>query len=507
MNNAAQTRSPVEGRVSTGIAGLDDILGGGFPANRLYLIEGAPGTGKTTLALQFLLAGRECGERGLYVTLSESEEELRLAAATHGWSLDGLDLFQLIGDTVLDPEAEQTILHPSELELGETSRGVMAMVDACNPVRVVFDSLSEMRLLAQNPLRYRRQILALKQFFAQHRCTVLLLDDKTSEAADLQLHSIAHGVVTLEQAALDFGSERRRLRVVKLRGSAFRGGFHDVTIRTGGLLVHPRLIAAEHHAAFSDKPVSSGIAGLDNLMGGGLIPGTNTLLVGPSGIGKTSTATCCLHAALRRGEKAALFLFDEGIGTLLSRSAGLGLDLRPHMDAGTLTVRNIDPAELSPGEFAAGIRRSVESDGARCVVIDSLNAYLHSMPGEKFLVLQMHELLSYLNQSGVVTLVILGQHGLIGDMRSGADLSYLADSILLMRFFEAAGEMRKAISVVKTRTADHERSIREFRVGPRGIRVGARLFDFQGVLTGMPAWRGDVGRLLPAGIERDEFGA
>ncbi len=487
---------PVPPRLVTGIDGLDNVLTGGLEPGRVYLIEGTPGTGKTTLSLQFLLAGQAAGETVLYVTLSESEQELRAVAASHGWDLGGLEIFELVSEIGLDPESEQTILHPSELELGETTRGVMARVEALRPSRVVFDSLSEMRLLAQNPLRYRRQVLALKHFFTQRGCTVFMLDDRTSSDADLQLHSIAHGVVTLEQLALEYGSERRRLRVVKLRGSQYRGGFHDFTIEPGGLVVYPRLVASEHHAEFADVTASTGNAGLDRLLGGGLTLGTNTLLIGPSGAGKTTTATCAVLAALRRGEHAAYFLFDEGLKTLLVRAAHLGMDLAPYLDSGALSVRPIDPAELSPGEFAGLIRAAVERDGAHVVVIDSLNAYLQSMPGERHLLLQMHELLSYLNQRGVMTLMVLGQHGLIGDVRSDLDLSYLADAIVLLRYFEAEGEVRKAVSVVKTRTAAHERSIREFWVDGDGLHVGEPLQGFRGVLSGTPTWTGTAAALL-----------
>ncbi|KQT60706.1 MULTISPECIES: ATPase domain-containing protein [unclassified Aureimonas] len=487
-----------EGRISTGIPGLDDILGGGFTADRLYLVEGTPGTGKTTLSLQFLLAGVEAGESGLYITLSETAEELRAVAATHGWTLDALSIFELVGEEGLDPDAEQSILHPSEIELGETTKGVMRMVEEMRPRRVVFDSLSELRLLAQNPLRYRRQILTLKQFFASRRCTVLMLDDRTSEANDLQLHSIAHGVISLEQAARDFGSERRRLRVMKMRGIKFRGGYHDFNLDTGGLTVFPRLVAAEHHLAFDASPVSTGNTGLDALLGGGLAPGTNTLLSGPSGVGKTTTAIRCMMAALERGETATYFLFDEGLGTLLSRSTTLGMDIRPFIDSGQLSLQQIDPAELSPGEFTSRVRKAVEEKGSRFLVIDSLNAYLHAMPGEQFLILQMHEILTYLSQQGVTAILVLGQHGLVGDMRSDVDLSYLSDAILLFRFFEAHGEVRTAVSVVKSRTSAHERTIREFRLGQNGLAVGEALHDFEGVLTGLPSYKG-IMRMLNDG--------
>lgn len=498
------TLSPArDALVSTGSAGLDDILGGGLQPERVYLLEGAPGTGKTTLAMQFLLQGAAAGEAGLYITLSESETELRHGAASHGWSLDGLDIFELVADSGLDPDSEQSVLHPSEFELGEAVRGVMERVEAGRPRRIVLDSLSEMRLLAQSPLRYRRQVLALKRFFSRRRCTVLLLDDRTSTGGDHLLHSIAHGVITLEQAAIDFGSERRRLHVVKMRGQTFKGGHHDFAIETGGLEIYPRLVAADHHRAFSARPVTTGVPDLDAMLGGGLVPGTNTLLIGPSGVGKSTTACACVFAALQRGEHAAYFLFAEGLPTLLARMAGVGMDLRPYLDSGRLTVRQIDPAELSPGAFASAIRHSVESGGASMIVIDSLNAYLQSMPGERHLLLQMHELLSYLNQQGAVTLMLLGQHGTTGAMRTDLDLSYLSDAILLLRYFEAGDEMRKAISVLKTRTTDHLRTIREFVISSAGLSVGEPLRQFRGEVTGLPEHDGAGQTRLVSGGEPD----
>jgi circadian clock protein KaiC len=485
-------------RAATGIEGLDTILGGGITEDRLYLVEGTPGTGKTTLALQFLLEGARRGEKGLYVTLSETAPELRAVAKTHGWSLDPLDVFELVPEAGLDPELEQTLLHPSEVELGETVRGVMERVEAVRPRRVVLDSLSELRLLAQNPLRYRRQILALKHFFSNRSCTVLVLDDRTSEPGDLQLHSIAHGVISLDQTATGFGAERRQLRIVKMRGIKYSGGFHDMAIISGGVCVYPRLIASEHPGDPDTTMLATGVEGLDALLGGGLVPGTTTLLNGPAGVGKTTASVRCMVSALEQGKRAAYFLFDERLSTLLVRSAALGMDLRPHLAAGTLKIRQIDPAELSPGEFATAVRAAVEKDGVRVVVVDSLNAYLQAMPEERHLTLQMHELLAYLGQQGVVTLMILGQHGLLGDIRSDVDLSYLADTVLLLRFFEAAGEVRKAISVVKTRTTDHERTIREFRVDHQGFSIGMPLRDFQGILTGVPTYRGDTSPLLDA---------
>ncbi len=488
MSPNMQARTPI----SMGVPGLDLILSGGLPAHRLYLLEGSPGTGKTTLSLQFLLEGARHNENGLYITLSETAEELRASAATHGWSLDGLEVHELVSELGLDPDSEQTILHPSDLELGEIIREVMRKVEETRPVRVVFDSLSELRLLAQNPLRYRRQILALKQFFTGRDCTLLMLDDRTSGPSDLQLHSIAHGVISLEQTQRAFGAERRWLRIAKMRGVKFKGGHHDFILDTGGLVVFPRLVAAEHHAAFDAVARTSGLEELDSLLGGGLVPGTNTLLIGPSGVGKTTTAIRCMLAALERGESATYFLFDEGLSTLLARSASLGMDLRDHIAAGRLTIFQVDPAELAPGEFACRVREAVEDRGSAFVVIDSLNAYLHAMPGELFLILQMHELLSFLNQLGVTTLLVLGQHGIVGEVRSDVDLSYLSDCILLFRYFEAQAEVRTAISVVKSRVNAHERTIRELKMSGRGIRVGQALTDFEGVLTGLPTYRGEV---------------
>lgn len=496
-----QATDPPTLLAGTGVAGLDEILGGGLTPDRFYLVEGTPGTGKTTLGLAFLLAGAAAGEAGLYVTLSETEAELRAVAASHQWSLDPLAIVEMVPEAGLGEDQEQTLLHPSEVELGETVRGVMAKVDELRPQRVVLDSLSELRLLAQNPLRYRRQILALKHFFSTRQCTVLVLDDKTSEPGDLQLHSLAHGVISLEQTLAGFGAQRRRLHVVKMRGIRFRGGYHDFTIERGGLCVYPRLVAAEHHANFPSATMSTGSAELDSLLGGGLATGTATLLSGPAGVGKTTTVVQCMMAALQRGEHAAYFLFDERLPTLLTRSAALGMDLQPWIDSGQLDVRRIDPAELSPGEFSGLVREAVEESGARTVVVDSLNAYLQAMPEEKFLVLQMHELLSYLAQHGVVSLLILGQHGVMGDIRADVDLSYLADNVMLLRFFEAGGEVRQAISVIKTRTTPHERTIREFRIDATGLVVGAPLRDFQGVLTGVPSFAGADGELLqPGGV-------
>jgi circadian clock protein KaiC len=487
--HAAAPAIPEQKRASTGIAGLDDVLGGGFPANHLYLVEGTPGAGKTTLGLQFLRKGVEAGEKGLYITLSETAGELQTVARSHGWSLDGVEIFQLMTEEGLSPESEQSILHPSEVELGETTRGIMAAVERVKPGRVVFDSLSEMRLLAQNPLRYRRQVLALKSFFATRQCTVLMLDDRSAPQDDLQLHSIAHGVLCVDQEVNGYGPERRRIRVLKMRGIPFRGGEHDCALTTGGLQVFPRLATSEFRGRYDGELVSSGSKELDQLMGGGLARGSNLLFVGPSGVGKTTTAMACARQRLLEGERVAYYLFDESLGTLLMRSRALGMDVQPFLHDGQLEIRTLDPAEVSPGEFANMVRHSVER-GARTVVIDSLNAYLQAMPGDKHLMLQMHEVLTYLNQRGIVTMLILAQHGVLGDLRGDIDLSYLSDGILLFRFFEARGSLLKAVSVIKSRTSRHELTIREFRLTEDGVQVGGALSDFEGVMSGVASYKG-----------------
>lgn len=484
-------------RISTGSEGLDDILGGGLDPNRMYLYEGSPGSGKTTIAMQFLLEGVRQGEPVLYVTLSETKRELELVAKRHGWSLEGVDVFELVTpEASLDPELELTVLHPAEMELSETTQQVFNRVTETNPTRVIFDSLSEMRLLAQSPLRYRRQVLALKHFFTTRRCTVILLDDQTSESGDLQLHSISHGVVLLEQLAIDYGAERRRLRVVKMRGIEFRGGYHDFVIRKGGLQIYPRLIAAEHHSWFIGEKISSGNEALDMMLGGGLERGTNALLVGAAGVGKSSLALGYAVAACERGEQVAFFVFDENIGTLLARGRALGLDIEPWIDQGLLHLQQVDPAELSPGEFTAAVRHSVEAQGSQLVIIDSLNGYLHAMPDGRFLILQMHELLSYLGQKGVVSIMVLAQHGLVGPMDTPIDISYLADAVIMQRYFEHGGIVRRALSVVKKRSGRHENTIREYRLSKSGLQVGPPLSHFNGILSGTPEYTGDATQLL-----------
>lgn len=487
-------------RVSTGNGGLDNILGGGIDPDRMYLVEGQPGTGKTTLGLQFLLDGAARGERTLYISLSETASELALVAHRHGWALDNLGVFELIpAEAALNPELEQSVFHSSEIELGETTRLIFDRVAHDSPTRVVFDSLSELRLLAQTPARYRRQVLGLKHFFAGRRCTVLVLDDLTDRGDDLQLHSIAHGVIRLEQLALDYGAERRRLSVIKMRGTSFRGGFHDFVIRKGGLVVFPRLIAAEHRREFRTEFVPSGDAELDAMLGGGLERGTNALLLGAAGVGKSSLALTYAVAAAKRGEGSAIYAFDEGRGTLEARAHTLGLPLYQMVEAGLIRIQQIDPAELSPGEFAGLVRHAVEANGIRVIIIDSLNGYLQAMPDERFLILQMHELLSYLGQMGVLTLLVLAQHGLVGPMQTPIDLSYLSDAVLMLRYFEFEGEVRRALSVVKKRSGRHEHTIREFRLSERGVSVGPTLRQFNGIFSGTPTYTGPRSPLLTEG--------
>jgi circadian clock protein KaiC len=503
MTNISSLDTDLSADLSTGIVGLDEILMGGLTPRRLYLLEGAPGSGKTTLALNFLLEGAARGEPVLYVTLSETATELRAVAASHGWDLKNIEVFDLgSASDLLSHEREQTLLHPWEVELGEVVKLITDEVERVKPRRVVFDSLSELRLLAQDPLRYRRQVLALKQYFAGRNITVILVDDLTASngGRDTHLHSLCHAVITLERLTLDFGATRRRLLVQKYRGVAYRGGFHDFVIRSGGLDVFPRLVASEHDTAFIGEPTQSGVADLDNLLNGGPLRGTTTLISGPAGAGKTTLALQYVAAACARGEHATIYEFDERIGTLLLRSRTLGMDLQPHIDSGCLRLQQVDPAELSPGEFATMVRREIDHRACRMIVVDSISGYLTAMPQEQQLMLQMHEMLSYLNRSGVVTFLINPQQSLLGTLHmGGVNVSYIADTVLMLRFFEAEGRIRKALSVLKNRAGPHEDAIRELRIGGGGVRVGPPLTQFRGVLTGTPEFVGARAALMEDG--------
>lgn len=495
-------------RAATGIKGLDDLLGGGLPTNHLYLLDGEPGAGKTTLALQFLMEGVAKGERGLYVTLSESKAELTAVADSHGWNLDGIEIFELSKDVAGDIDEGYTIFHPAEVELQQTVDEVLKAVESYNPARVAFDSLSEMRLLAREPLRFRRQILALKQFFNGRDCTVLLLDDKTAPEGDLQLHSLAHGVIVLEHVALEYGSERRRLQVTKVRGIRFRGGFHDFRIITGGIEVYPRVLQDEPRVDVSSDTLLSGSQALDSLLGGGITCGTSTLITGAAGTGKSLLCTQFARAEIKRGKRVLFYLFDERMSTFRLRSTALGMGMDEARESGQLKMTQVEPTELSPGEFASQVVRAVEDDKRSLVIIDSINGYMQSMPEERLLAIQIHELLSFLSNNGVTCIMTLVQHGIFGNpVDEAVDVSYLADTVILMRYFEVAGSVRQAISVVKKRSGDHERTIRECRVQTGGLFVGKPLRDFQGVLTGVPQYVGTSSPLLEEDTEPHRNGA
>jgi circadian clock protein KaiC len=484
-------------RCTTGVPGLDEILGGGLPRNRLYLVDGNPGVGKTTLALQFLLEGVRRGEQCLYVTLSETKTELDGVAESHGWSLEGMSIIELSQiENVLTAKSQNTLFQSAEVELSNLSKLLLEQIDKIKPARLVLDSLSEMRLLAQNPLRYRRQILSFKQHFSECDCTVLMLDDRSAVGPDVQVQSIVHGIVSLAIVPLKFGINRRYLSISKLRGAPFREGNHDYTILRGGLTVFPRLVAAEFPATFTRRIASSGNVELDKLTGGGLHSGTSNLLMGPAGSGKSTIASLFSHAAASRGEKVIFFAFDENVHNLIHRAEEMGLQFEAHIKSGALTVQQIDPAEIAPGELANQIVECVEKLGTNMIVLDSLNGYINAMPQDDFLNLHLHELLTFLNQRGVVTIMVLAQHGLIGPMGAPVDVSYLADTVLLTRFFEARGAVHKAISVIKKRSGSHEATIREMKLTPHGVQIGEPLSSFEGVLTGVPRFVGSTEQII-----------
>jgi circadian clock protein KaiC len=499
-NSMKKTAKEMDGRAPTGVEGLDEILGGGLPLTCFYLVQGDPGSGKTTLALQFLLEGVRRGERVLYITLSETKDELLRVARSHGWNLDSIPLLEMSAiDALLRPEAQTTVFHPSVIELGKITELLMDETRKHRPQRVVFDSLSEFRLMGETALRYRRQLLILKQEFAKYDSTVLLLDDKMSGkqiSADPHVLSLTHGIIEMEQMTPDYGTSRRRMRIGKLRGVKYREGYHDYTIVTGGICIFPRLIAADHHKEFKIQPVGSGLAELDGLLGGGLDRGTTTLVLGPAGTGKSTLALQYAVEMAKHGEHGMVFTFDESREIMLARAKGLGMDLRTHVEAGTILAQQVDPAELSPGEFAVRVRKGVEN-GAKLVVIDSLNGYLNAMPGEKYLNNQLHELTTCLNQQGVITILILAQYGLVGAAESPVDLSYLADAVLSLRYFESAGEVKQALAVVKKRSGSHEKTIREFKLeSGKGIRIGEPLKEFRGVLSGVPVFTGSEQKMM-----------
>ena len=496
LNKAVVKRQPC----MTGVEGLDDILAGGIERNCFYLVQGDPGSGKTTLALQFLLEGLRHNESGFYVTLSETRQELDIVAKSHGWSLDGITLLELSAiEALIRPEAHTTVFHPSELDLKRITELLLEEIQKVRPARLVFDSLSEFRLMAETPLRYRRELLRLKQEFATSKTTVLLLDDKMDRAgihADPHVLSLAHGVVEMEQLSPDYGTSRRRLRVLKMRGIRYREGYHDYSIITGGLRVFPRLIAAEHHLDFHREPVSSGLAEMDELLGGGLDRGTTTLIMGPAGTGKSTLALQYANQMAQNGERGMIFAFDETLGIMVARAEALGLTLKKHMEAGTLTARQIDPAEISPGEFVSLVRDGVRA-GCKLFVIDTLNGYLNAMPGEQYLTNQLHELFAYLNQLGILTIVILAEHGLVTAAETPIDLSYLCDTVINLRYFEANGEVKQSAAVIKKRSGNHEKSIREFKVeSGTGIRIGQPLTAFRGILTGLPQFSGGHDQMM-----------
>lgn len=492
--------------VPSGVPGLDDVLLGGFIREGFYLVQGDPGSGKTTVALQYVRSRIQAGESCLYITLTESSRDLDNAARSHNWSLEGIEFCDLTMSAAnLVGVPESSIFHPAETELGETTQAIFAAVEKAKPKHVVFDGLSEMRLLSGNPLIYRRQMLALKEFFAQRHTTVLLLDDRSSAFGDIQPESLVSGNIVLERTLPQYGRARRRMYATKVRGANFRGGYHDYDIIQGGVIVHPRLVAAEHHERFQREIYSSGIPNLDLMLDGGLTTGSTTLMLGPAGVGKSTVAMQFAVNAMKAGQKAAVYMFDEVLDTLVERVEKLCLSkeggLRAYMAEGLLHAQQVDPAEMSPGAFAFEVRRAVEA-GTKVIIIDSLNGYLNAMPEERFLTTHLHEMFSYLNQKGVLTIMVVAQHGMIvgGGAAGDVDVSYLADSVLLYRYFEAQGSIKQAISVFKKRTGAHERTLREMKISSDGLHVGDPLREFRGIMTGVPRYEGRA-KMLPEELD------
>ena len=484
-------------RASSGIEGLDRILGGGYPAHEIYLVEGEPGTGKSLVGLHFLRAGAERGERCLLITLSQSQKVIGRLAASHGWTLDGIEVYEIAADNVV-PElgAEQVLFHTADVELGEMMQSIRSVIDEIKPDRVVFDAVSELRLLSNDPGRYQRQLFILKELFANRGATVLFLDNHPVMPGHSELQHLAFGVILLDHTPTSYGNERRQLRVLKVRGIRYDDGVHDFRICTGGLKVFPRLRTGERlHNAW--RAHESGIEEIDKMLGGGLAEGSSTLFLGPSGTGKSSLASHYAYAAAERGERSIFFLFDERPETFIHRTEGIGMNIRPHLDSGMITLREIDTGEVSPGEFADLVRSQVQERAVRMVVIDSLTGYMSAMPDERMLITQMHELLTYLSSQTVLSILIVAQHGVLGPTLGGpVDVSYLADTVLLLRHFEADGAIRRAISVFKKRYGGHGHGIREFQITPNGMEVGEPLTGFRGVLSGSPSFEGPDATLM-----------
>lgn len=481
----------------TGIPGLDDVLRGGLPRNQLFLLQGKPGTGKTSIALQFLLEGVRRGEKGLYITFSETQRELEAVAVSHGWDLSKISILELSAiSSQINAGNQNTLFHPSEVELSKTIDLLLKKITDEGAERIVFDSVSELRLLAETSLRYRRQMLSFKEFFIDRGATVLFLDDLTTEAGDVHVQSIVHGVLLLEKFRAAYGVERRQFHIVKLRGVGFKGGTHDYVIERGGVKIFPRLVASDHQGNFQSNVLASGVKHLDDLLGGGLDSGTSNLILGPAGTGKSTIALRFAISAAERGQKAAFFTFEESIPNLFARAEALGLDVEKHTKSGNLIIRKVDPAELTPGQFASILREAASETDLSLVVIDSLNGYIHAMPEQQFLMLQLHELFSFLGNRGIVTIMVLAQAGIMGSMQTPLDLTYLADSVMVTRYFEAFGSVKKAISVIKKRTGAHEESLRELRVGKGGIIVGEVLREFSGIFTGVPRYNGNKNKIM-----------